>query len=172
MAHVPGVENTAADYLSRLEIRPEDRVRLKLPDTIPIHRVQIDIASRTPKQEEDEPDYFPTGEPLRCKRQKYVKQMKSVNRTDVAHDDGKATNFTNCAQNAASDEFQTTENHLTYRLTDVNEPIQLTQFMSKVSSSTPVMNQVSLAEGIDLIEKQKTNWVIQKMNRVLEGSEI
>ena len=89
LAHVPGVENPAADYLSRLEIRPEDRVHLKLTDTIPIHRIEIDIASRTPKQEEDEPDYFPASEPLRCKRQKDVKEMKLATGTDVAHDDGK-----------------------------------------------------------------------------------
>ena len=58
------------------EIRPEDRVHLKLTDTIPIHRIEIDIASRTPKQEEDEPEYFPASEPLRCKRQKDDKEMK------------------------------------------------------------------------------------------------
>ena len=33
------------------------------------------------------------------------------------------------------------------------------------------MSQVSPAEGIDLILIQKTNWVIQKMIRFLEGSE-
>ena len=36
LAHVPGVENPAADYLSRLEIRPEERVHLKLTDSIPV----------------------------------------------------------------------------------------------------------------------------------------
>ena len=173
LAHVPGVENPAADNLSRLEIRPEDRVHSKLTDTIPIHRIEIDIASRTPKQEEDEPVNFPTSEPLRYKRQKDVKQMTSTDSTDVAHDDGKAMNFTtNCERQAASDEFQLNDNHLTYRLTDVNEPIQLIQLISKVSLSTPVLNQVRPAEGIDPIEKQKANWVIQKMIRVLEGSEI
>ena len=30
LTHVPGVENPAADYLSRLDIRPEERVHLKL----------------------------------------------------------------------------------------------------------------------------------------------
>ena len=91
--------------------------------------------------------------------------------TDVAHDDGKRMKFTNCERTAASDEFAT-DNHLTYRLTDVDEPIQLTQFLSKVSLSNPVMSQVSPAEGIDLIQIQKTNWVIQKMIRFLEGSDI
>ena len=58
-----------------------------------------------------------------------------------------------------------------YRLTDVDEPIQFTQFTRKVSLSSPVMSQVRPAEGIDLIQAQKANWVIQKMIRVLEGSE-
>ena len=160
LAHVPGVENPAADYLSRLKIRPEDRVHLKLTDTIPIHRIELDIASRKPKQEEDEPDYFPTSEPLRCKRQTDVKEMNLAVNTDVAHDNGKAMKFTNCERTAASDDFIANDNHLTYRLTDVDEPIQLTQFIRKVSLSSPVKSQVSPAEGIDLIESQKANWVI------------
>ena len=92
--------------------------------------------------------------------------------TDVAHDDGKGMKFTNCERTAASDDFAANGNHLMYRLTDVDEPIQLTQFIRKVSLSSPVMSQVSPAEGIDLIQAQKANWVIQKMIRVLEGSEI
>ena len=162
LPHVPGVENPAADYLSRLEIRPEDRVHLKLTDTIPIHRIEIDIASRTPKQKEDEPDYFPTSEPLRRKRQKDDKEMKLAVGTDVAHDDGKVMRFTNCERTAASDDF-TTDNHLMYSLADVDEPIQLTQFIRKLSLSNPVMSQVSPTEGIDLIQVQQANWVIQRL---------
>ena len=95
-----------------------------MTDTITIHKIEIDIASRTPKQEEDEPDYFPTSEPLRCKRQKVVNEMNLAPNTEVAHDDGKGMKFTNCERTAASDDFAT-DNHLTYRLTDVDEPIQL-----------------------------------------------
>ena len=68
----------------------------------------------------------------------------------------------------ASVEFQVTDKHLTYRLTDVNELIQLTEFIRKVSLSITVMNQVSPTEVIDLIAKQ--NWFIQKMNKMLESS--
>ena len=89
----------------------------------------------------------------------------------MTHDDGKGMKFTNCERTAASDDF-TTDNHLMYRLTDMDEPIQLTQFIRKVSLSNPVMSQVSPAEGIDLIQVQKANWVIQKMIIVLEDSEI
>ena len=111
LAHVPGVENPAADYLSRLKIIPEDRVHIKLTDTNPIHRIENDIASRTPKQEEDEPDYFPTSEPLRCKRQNDVKEMNLAVNTDVIHDDGRGMKFTNCERTAASDDFLVIDNH-------------------------------------------------------------
>ena len=91
--------------------------------------------------------------------------------TDVAHGDGKGMKFANCERTAASDDFKT-DNHLMYRLTDVDEQIQLTQCIRKVSLSNPVMGQVSPAEGIDLIEVQKANWIIRKMIRVLEGTQI
>ena len=97
--------------------------------------------------------------------------MNLADNTDVVHDDGKETKFTNSEKTAALDDLQANDNHLTYRLTDDNEPIQLTRFILKVSLSTPVMYQVSSDEGIYLIE-QKADWVIPKMIRVLEGSEI
>ena len=59
LAHVPGVENPAADYLSRLDINPEDRIHLKLNDQIPVHYIEIDLAAKTPKQDDDEEDYDP-----------------------------------------------------------------------------------------------------------------
>ena len=59
--------------------------------------------------------------------------------TDVAHDDGKGMKFTNCERTAASDDFAT-DNQLTYRLTDVDKPIQLSQLIRKVSLSHPVMS--------------------------------
>ena len=68
LPHVPGVENPAADNLSRLVIRPEERVHLKLTDSIPVHHIGSDIASKTPKQEEDEPGYIPPSETLRQKK--------------------------------------------------------------------------------------------------------
>ena len=58
-AHVPGTENPAADYLSRLDIRPDERIHLKLNDEIPVFHVEIDLASRTPKQDEEDDEYLP-----------------------------------------------------------------------------------------------------------------
>ena len=57
--HVPGVENPAADYLSRIDIHPKDRIHLKLHDEIPVFKVEIDLASKTPKQDDEEEEYIP-----------------------------------------------------------------------------------------------------------------
>ena len=62
LAHFPGVDNPAADYLSRREIGPENRIHLKLTNSIPVFQVEINIASKAPKQEEDETDHFPRDE--------------------------------------------------------------------------------------------------------------
>ena len=59
LAHVPGVENPAVDYLSRIDINPADRIHLKLHDEIPVFKVEIDLASKTPKQDDDEEEYIP-----------------------------------------------------------------------------------------------------------------
>ena len=59
LAHVPGVENPAADYLSRIDIHPKDRIHLKLHDEIPVFKVEIDLASKTPKQDDEEEEYIP-----------------------------------------------------------------------------------------------------------------
>ena len=62
LAHVPGVKNAAANYLSRLDNWIEDRIHKKLIDSVPVFFVGIDIALKTPKQEEDETDYYPHDE--------------------------------------------------------------------------------------------------------------
>ena len=46
LAHVPGVENPAADYLSRLDINPENGIHLKFNDQIPVHSIEIDLAAK------------------------------------------------------------------------------------------------------------------------------
>ena len=62
IAHFPGVENRAANYLSRLAIRQEDRQQLKITVSNPMFQVEIDVASTTPQQKEDETDYYPHDE--------------------------------------------------------------------------------------------------------------
>ena len=145
---------SCSGLLARLEHRPEDRVPLKLTDSIPVHHNEIEIASKTRKQEEGEPGYFPSGEPLRYRRKTVAKQMNSKI-TDVACDDGKPMNSSNYDRTAVSDVFPMNTHSRTYHLTEVNEPLQLTKFIEKVSLSSPVLNPVCPAWGIDLISQQK-----------------
>ena len=62
LVQIPAVETPAADYLLRLKITPKDGIHLKLTDFLPVFRVEIDIASNPPKQEQDETDYYPFGD--------------------------------------------------------------------------------------------------------------
>ena len=62
LTHVTGVENPVADYLSCLELRPQDGPSLKLTDPISVFQVDIDIASKTAVQEEGETHYYTRGE--------------------------------------------------------------------------------------------------------------
>ena len=59
LAYVPGTGNPATDYLSQLEIRPEERMHLKLNDEFPVYHFEIDLSSKTPKQDEDEEYFIP-----------------------------------------------------------------------------------------------------------------
>ena len=58
-AHAPDTQNHAADYLSFLETHPQHRVQLKLSDSIPVYRIDIGFAARTPKQDDDKIDWEP-----------------------------------------------------------------------------------------------------------------
>ena len=157
LAHVPGVENSAADYLSRLEIRPEERVHLKLTDSIPVHHIEIEIASKTPKQEEDEPDYFLPSETLRQKRSHDAKLMKVINSETVTIDDGKLMNSVdaattdgdddktmNCVHSTslASENDHTSSPQIYQLMTDAHLP-EYTRFIAKTSLLHPVTKEVS-----------------------------
>ena len=175
LAHVPGVENLAADFLSRLEIRPEERVHLKLTDSIPVHHIEIDIASKTPKQEEDEPDYFPPSETLRQKKSHDAKPMKVINFETVTIDDSKPMKTVDVATTANDDdktmnrvdstplasEADLTSSPQIYQLmTDTHLPVY-TKFIVQTSLPHPVTKVVSPSKGVDRMLTQKTNSDIQ-----------
>ena len=167
LAHVPGVENPAVDYLSRLEIRPDERVHLKLTDSIPVHHIEVDIASKTPKQEEDEPDYFSPGEPLRRKQSHDAKPMKVIESEPVASDDDKPMNRVEPASITSENDHKPCPQ--TYQLkTDAQLPTY-TKFISKTSLLAPVTKEVSPSGEFDLILNQKTNSDIQLMLKFLSG---
>ena len=183
LAHVPGVENPAADYFSRLEIRPEERVHLKLTNSIPVHHKEIEIASKTPKQEDDEPDYFPPGETLRQKKSHDAKPTKVTNSETVTIDDGKSMKPVDVATTANDDDKPmnsvgsappaSANDHTSYPqiyrlMTDDQSPVY-TKFSVKIPLLNPVTKEVSPFGGVDLKLAQKTNNDIQLMLKILSG---
>ena len=162
LAHVPGVENPAADYLSRLEIRREERVHLKLTDSIPVNHIEIEIGSKTPKQEEDEPDYFHPSETLRRKKSHNERPMKVINSETVTIDDGKSMKTVdvstttsdddktmNCVHSTplASEADHTNSSQIFQLMTDAHLPVY-TKFIVKTSLLHPVTKEVSPPEGV------------------------
>ena len=167
-----------------MEIRPEERVHLKLVDSIPVHHIEIEIASKTPKQEEDEPDYFPPSKTLRQKKSHDAKPMKVINSETVTMiDDGKSMKTVEVATTASDDDktmncvhstplaseaFQTSSLQIYQPMTDAHLPVY-TKFIVKTSLLHPVTKEVSPSGGGDLILTQKTNSVIQLMLKILSG---
>ena len=45
IAHIPGKNNTAADYLSRLEISPKEKLVLRIREDIPITPIELNVQS-------------------------------------------------------------------------------------------------------------------------------
>ena len=52
VAHIPGAQNTAADYLSRLEADPKDELVMKLREDVQTVSIEINVQSAGVSQEE------------------------------------------------------------------------------------------------------------------------
>ena len=52
IAHIPGKNNTAADYLSRLEISPKEKLILKIREDIPTTPIELHVQSAGVSEEE------------------------------------------------------------------------------------------------------------------------
>ena len=49
IGHIPGKANRAADYLSRINLNPASKMRLKLENQIPLRKINISFQKNTPK---------------------------------------------------------------------------------------------------------------------------
>ena len=52
IAHIPGAQNTAADYLFRLEADPKDKLVMKIHDDVQTLPIEINVQSAGVSQEE------------------------------------------------------------------------------------------------------------------------
>ena len=50
--HIPGKNNTAADYLSRLEISPKEKLILRIREDIPTTPIELHVQSAGVSEEE------------------------------------------------------------------------------------------------------------------------
>ena len=50
--HIPGTQNTAADYLSRLEADPKDKLVMKIREDVQTLPIEINVQSSRVSQEE------------------------------------------------------------------------------------------------------------------------
>ena len=174
LANVPGVENPAADYLSRIDINSEDRIHLKLNDQIPVHYIEIDLAAKTPKQDDDEEDYDlkqpqhpTTPDPLEQNQldalntQDAFNQMQSLlhslANTQQQHDDDRTRMI------------QIISRHLEPVLAREAPSIMLTKHTRRPHPNT--VNQVCPQGDSQIVQEQLSNQDVQKMVRVLVNNE-
>ena len=77
IAHIPGKMNTAADFISRLEMDPNEKVNLKIREDIPTKPIEVNIESTGIAQEEpvfsDPTDHQETTEKELWKRKEEVR---------------------------------------------------------------------------------------------------
>ena len=158
--------------MSRLDINPEDRIHLKLNDQIPVHHIEIDLAAKTPKQDEDEENYDPD-------------QQQSDVATPTTHQPettGPADDFTkmrtllnSMANNHQSHDderlkmIQIISRHLEPVLAEDTPSIILTRFTRRHHPNS--VNQVCPQGESQIVQDQLSNQDVQKMVRILTNNE-
>ena len=72
--HVAGKQNTAADFLSRIDLNPKKKVELKIRNDITIQPIQVNLQS-TDVADEEQPFFLPE-ETIETKRKSSYKKNK------------------------------------------------------------------------------------------------
>ena len=154
LAHVPGTENPAADYLSRLDIRPEEGIHLKLHDEIPVFHVEIDLASKTPKQDEEEEDCIPDDDTTTTKQNDAINAILA--QVPKCNDE-------------SSEQFlqriETIRHQITPIITGQHDEMTFTRFRRRHHDN--VVNQVCPNGDFQIVQDQLQNSEIQRMIRIL-----
>ena len=162
LAHVPGKENPAADYLSRLDIDPLERYHLKLKNKIPVHEIKIDLAAKTPKQEGDEEDikydeieYVHPHEEADKDLQQFLINT-ALRAIPLPEYDELTPAYEQRKIKAIEDATKAAE--------ETMQGIYLTRFIPIHRRN---LQALTLSNGIDLAEEQRKNLDIQRMIKIL-----
>ena len=157
ITHVPGVENPAVDYLSRLEVRFEYRIHLKLTDIFPVFHVQIDIASQTPEQEEDETNFYRYDEVAENFRKP---RWYTPDDEPLGHTEQERPAWTE------NDVHQMTAHGATGHLkTLVEDQINLVRVVTTISLPTHTMNSASPSMAMNLQAVHENKGDIKKIRQ-------
>ena len=92
-AHVPGTMNTVADFLSRLDLDPKEKVQLLIRDDIQTTPIEVHIQSS--KVAEEEQFYFLPEDDIETEEQIWERKQRSrkkIQKNDTPQTPGEATN--------------------------------------------------------------------------------
>ena len=150
LAHEPFIENPAADYLSHLDRSPTDKLYLELTDSGPIHRIQMDVASKTPKRDENEEGFnsVEVTQPDRTMPTSLSGEQIDVTLTMVTRRNRKTDDDYRCRHAFVKQQL---EHHGTGTSSKTDH---FKQFVAKCSCYHPVKNQVSTRKESTVILAQ------------------
>ena len=86
IAHIPGKNNTSADYLSRLEISPKEKLILRIREDIPTTPIELHVQSAGVSEEEQifKPEYDDETEEQSLQRKKDAKDHPANQLPDIS----------------------------------------------------------------------------------------
>ena len=101
IAHVPGRMNTAADFLSRLDLDPKEKIQLLIRDDIQTTPIEVHIQSSNVAEEEQ--FYFLPEDDIETEEQIWERKQrarKKIQENDITQTPGEETNNTTHAEEA------------------------------------------------------------------------
>ena len=172
IAHVPGIEKPAADNLSRLEFAPTDRIHLNLTDPIPIHHIEIDLASQigiTNTQIGRRRRRFPPRSDAATRRtshpQPTKQDVKAVLLMVTQRDDESNDNY--------GHRLKLICNHITEHDEDASSDVaNCTGFASKRSLHHPAVNQGGPPADHEISNAQVSDVNVRRKIRILCHGEV
>ena len=162
------INNPAADYLSRLDLAPTDRIRLKLTDSILIQHIEVDLASQTPKQNDNDEDYHPNAllSPDSAATPQPATEVVNALLMMVTPSDGKLKdNYEHILQLIRS--------HMTQDAEDASSDAAYhTRFALKRSLHHPAVNQISPLSDHEFLQAQLHDVNVQRMIRTFRDGDL
>ena len=155
--HQVSYDPTTQDLL-QLDTRPEERIHLKLHDEIPVFHVEIDLASKTPKQYDEEEDYTPDGDTTTTKQNDAINAI--LDQVPKCDDE-------------SSEQFlmriETIRHQITPIITGQHDEMTFTRFRRRQDDN--VVNQVCPNGEFQIVQEQLVNSDVQRMIRIFHQNE-